>query len=749
MSARSNEDARSTGPRPQTRPAAAGRPELWAGAECTVNRVGDRWRDQCARIGAGARVEDLDRLASLGVACVRLPVLWEKLAPDRPDAIDWRWPDAALPRLRTLGVRAVVGLVHHGSGPRYTGLLDRRFPRLLADYARRVAERFPDQLAWTPINEPLTTARFSALYGLWHPHRRDDRSFVRALLNEVHATVLAMRAIRAVNPQAQLVQTDDLGFTRSTPGLAAQAAFDNERRWLAFDLLAGRVDRRHPLWDWLRGNGAGERELLRLCDEPCPANVIGINAYVTSERFLDERLELHPPHRRGGNGREVYVDVETVRAHGSLIDGFAGRLHEAHERYHAPLAITEVHLGCTREEQLRWLRQAWDDAVAARQAGIDVRAVTAWAAFGAMDWASLLTREDGHYEPGLWDARSDPPRLTALGRLAGALARGDAPAAAHPTVAGTGWWQRELRCSVAPHGPLVALPARGAKLVIAGRGRLGHAVARLCHLRGLPYELLSREEMDIADPAAVERVLEEHAPWAVVNAAGYARVDAAEHDPRQWRENAHGPAVLAAACARRGVALLSFSSDFVFGGGATAPYVEQDAVAPLNAYGRAKAHAERAVLAHAPRALVVRTASLFGPWDATNFVTAGLARARRGQPWAAASDHVVSPTYLPDLVQAALDLLIDGEHGLWHLTNAHPLSWADFARRACEHAGVDPALVRAARGVELGQRAPRPDFSALRNGRGFALPSLDDALARYRVDHEPVPTPPPPLRAAA
>jgi hypothetical protein len=57
--------------------------------------------------------------------------------------------------------------------------------------------------------------------------------------------------------------------------------------------------------------------------------------------------------------------------------------------------------------------------------------------------------------------------------------------------------------------------------------------------------------------------------------------------------------------------------------------------------------------------------------------------------------------------------------------------------------------VRAARGVELGQRAPRPDFSALRNGRGFALPSLDDALARYRVDHEPVPTPPPPLRAAA
>ena len=115
-----------------------------------------------------------------------------------------------------------------------------------------MAERYPDIDAYTPVNEPLTTARFSALYGLWYPHRRDDRSFVRALLNQVRGTVLAMRAVREVNPRAQLVQTDDLGHVDSSPRLRYQAEFENLRRWLSFDLLTGRVDAQHPMRGYLR-----------------------------------------------------------------------------------------------------------------------------------------------------------------------------------------------------------------------------------------------------------------------------------------------------------------------------------------------------------------------------------------------------------------------------------------------------------------------------------------------------------------
>lgn len=722
--------------------------ELWVGPECTVNRTGSRWSDQSVKTGFAHRLQDLDRLAALGARRVRIPVLWERVAPDRPDVLDFRWSDVRLARLRELALPAIVGLLHHGSGPRYTHLTDRHFPRLFADFARRVAERYPEQRFWTPVNEPLTTARFCGLYGHWYPHRRDDHSFVRALLQQIHGTVLAMRAIRTVNPGAELIQTDDLGYTRSTAPLAEQAEFENQRRWLAFDLLAGRVDRHHAMWDYLRENGAGKRELMALCDAPCPPDLVGINAYVTSERFLDHRLDRYPEALHGGNGCDRYVDVETVRAHAEPIDGFEPRLHEAWARYGRPIAITEAHMGCTREEQMRWLLQAWRAAGRARAKGVDVRAVTAWAAFGAVDWNSLLTREDGHYEPGLWDARSDPPRQTALGRLAGELAHGTPPS--HPVLAGAGWWQRDTRLRVPGQEPVLSPPARGAPVLITGaNGQLARAFARLCHMRGLPYERLTREQMDIADPRSVADALASHRPWAVVNTAGFARVDAAENDPRQWRENVVGPTLLARACSKGGIGLLSFSSDLVFAGDRTVPYLERDPTAPLNAYGRAKAQAERAILQEAPHALVVRSAAFFGPWHAVDFLTRGLARVERGDTWHAASAQVASPAYLPDLVQAALDLLIDGERGLWHLTPGEATSGLAFARRACEFAGLDPGRVVGASSEQLGQVAPRPAFCALRSERGAPLPPLDDALQRYLRDREPVQIDPPPLSTRA
>src|SRR4051812_49448356 len=98
--------------------------ELWGGVEATVNRVGDRWFDQSIRSGHHDRLDDLDRFASLGVTALRVPVLWERVAPRSLDEPDWRWSDAHLDRLRALGIRPIIGLVHHGSGPAYTSLVD-------------------------------------------------------------------------------------------------------------------------------------------------------------------------------------------------------------------------------------------------------------------------------------------------------------------------------------------------------------------------------------------------------------------------------------------------------------------------------------------------------------------------------------------------------------------------------------------------------------------------------------------------
>jgi dTDP-4-dehydrorhamnose reductase len=720
---------------------------LWGGVECTVNRVGDAYHDQIERSGHGRRTVDLDRFADLGIKALRYPVLWERTAPDGDLArADFSWADERLERLRSLGVQPIVGLVHHGSGPRHTSLVDPGFPEGLAAFARAVAERYPWVVDYTPVNEPLTTARFSGLYGHWYPHGRNGATFVRALLGQCRATVLAMRAVREVNPRARLIQTEDFGRTYSTPALAYQAEHENLRRLLSIDLLCGRVDRSHPLHPYLIAMGATDGDLGFFHDAPCPPDVIGVNYYVTSDRFLDERLDRYPGWARGGNGRHAYADVEAVRIRAEGLTGHLPLLLQLHERYGRPMAITEAHLGGPREEQLRWFLETWQAAHAARVHGADVRAVTAWSLLGAHDWDSLVVLDRRRYEPGVFDVSGPAPRPTALA----AMLRGLASCGTfnHPILASPGWWRRPLRLLYPPVSARRAderparlriepadapPPTRARPIVISGAtGTLGRALARLCAVRALPCRLLGRKEMDIADPTSVAAALARISPWAVINAAGYARVDDAERDcDRCERENTRGPAVLAAACAELGIRFVTFSSDLVFDGEQRTPYVESDVVGPLGIYGVSKAVAESRVLQTHPSSLVVRAGGFFGPWDESNFVAVALRALEQGRTFRAAADAVVSPTYLPDLVNATLDLLIDGATGIWHLANRGAVTWADLARLSAEVAGVNASGVVPCASGALGLVALRPAYSALASQRGLRLPALDDSLSRY------------------
>ena len=721
-----------------TRDSAPSPLELWAGLECTLNRVGDRQHDQLAFAGHYDRLGDLERLAELGVRTIRYPVLWERVAGAAAPVARWAHPDAALRRLRELGIEPIVGLVHHGSGPLHTNLLDAGFAEGLAAFARSVAARYPWVRRFTPVNEPLTTARFSALYGLWYPHARDARSFWRALLNQVRATRLAMRAIREVTPGAELVQTEDLGCTHATPALRYQADFENERRWLTFDLLTGRVGPDHPMYQYARFSGLAADEIAHAVGEGCEPAIIGINHYLTSERWLDERLDRYPEGSHGGNGQHHYADVEAVRVAEASLVGPRQLIEQTWERYRLPVAITEAHLGCTREQQMRWLLEAWRAAVAARAAGADVRAVTAWAALGTHDWNSLVTRLDGHYEPGLFDVRAPTPRPTALAAMSRALASGEP--CLHPTLDSPGWWRCPERVAYGPcsdswsdEGEVPGALARPILVTGAG-GTLGSATVRLARERGLACVGTTREQLDITDPDAVSRVLDELRPWAVINAAGYVRVDDAERErDAAYRANVIGAVTLAEACAARGIAFVTYSSDLVFDGtGRTnRPYVETDPTSPLGVYGATKAESESAVRGVHPGALVIRTAAFFGPWDEWNFVTIALRSLAAGVPFAAAADLVASPTYVPDLVHATLDLAIDGERGIWHLANRGAVTWVELARRAACMAGVDGSLVQECTSRELGLAAARPAYAVLDSARGWLMPALDDALERY------------------
>lgn len=701
--------------------------ELWGGVECSVVRVGDTYRNQARETGHAERLSDLDQVAALGIRTMRYPVVWETVAPERPDELDWRWTDERLAHLRGLGVRVIAGLVHHGSGPRYTSLLDPLFPEKLADYAARVAERYPWIDLWTPVNEPLTTGRFSCLYGHWYPHRSDYDAFLQAVVNQCRAVALAMAAIRKVNPAAKLVQTEDLGRVFSTERLAYQAEHENERRWLSLDLLTGRIGPDHGWYRLLLKHGVTEAQLSELRDGLGMPDIVGINHYLTSDRFLDDRVDLYPHLRPGGNGRDIYVDVEAVRVpepDGQL--GPEARLREAWERYRLPVAVTEAHNSCTREEQLRWFMEVWDAAAKLKREGADIRAVTLWSIFGAVDWCSLLTRFEGVQELGLFDFRGDAPRRTLVASAAAELA--DKGEFRHPVLATPGWWRRHDRFVRAP-AILSGRPAvhAGDPILITGAsGTLGRTFARVCELRGLRHVLTSRAELDIADPASIERALEQHQPWAIINTAGFVRVPEAEQARSLcFRENANGPELLAKACAVHELPFVTFSSDLVFDGLAGRPYVEHDAACPTCVYGASKHEAERLVLTAWPRSLVVRTSAFFGPWDRYNFVWNTLHALTRGQSVAAQDRQIVSPTYVPDLVNATLDLLLDGEQDLWHLANPGQISWYELAREAALRAKLDPALV-----MRAGGDAPDRN-NALSSARGLLLRPLENAMSAY------------------
>jgi dTDP-4-dehydrorhamnose reductase len=153
-------------------------------------------------------------------------------------------------------------------------------------------------------------------------------------------------------------------------------------------------------------------------------------------------------------------------------------------------------------------------------------------------------------------------------------------------------------------------------------------------------------------------------------------------------------------------------------------------------YGRSKAEAEARVLEAHPAALVVRSGPLFGPWDEDDFVTVALRHLASGRRLVVADDSVTSPTYVPDVVHAALDLLIDGERGRWHLANAGEMTRAALVQRAAELVGVDARGLQSRPTRVVDRGASRPPHHVLGTERGEHLSTLDVALANYVQDRQ-------------
>ena len=697
--------------------------ELWGGFECTIVRIKDAFRNQTHETGHDRRLDDLAAVRALGIETLRYPVLWESVAPKSPDECDWRWSDERLATMRFLGLKPIVGLLHHGSGPCYTSLVDPAMPDRLADYARKVVTRYPWVDRFTPVNEPVTTARFSTLYGHWYPHGTDFRGFIQAVFIQCKATLLAMRAIRSVNPGARLVQTEDIGKSFCSPALGNQAELENDRRWLSLDLLCGKVDAAHPWYGIFEENGVSDADLALFRDGKGVPDVIGVNHYLTSERYLDENLGGYPRDLHGHNGDMAFADAEAVRVdlpQGDL--GPAARLREVWDRYGRPMAVTEVHHGCTREEQLRWLAEVWNAAATLKNEGVDIKAVTMWSLMGAYDWNSLLTARNAFYEPGAFDIRAPSPRLTALGKAAASLA--GTGAFSHPVLDAQGWWHRHdrfYRRHRASHDGAVART-----VLILGQSRgLAGAFVRLCERRGLACTVVTGHEAAIRKALDAGGSTDPSRPWAVVNAA---------YDPCGERpgDRARGPArvvepgVLARLCAARDLPLVTLSSDIVFDGH-HGPYDEGAPVCPSDKRGRLAAAIEVEVATAHADSLIVRSGPLFSVWDDDVFGSRLHTRLRI-EDASGPAGGLVSAAYVPDLVHAVLDLLVDGETGIWHLGNGGEIGLPDLVSLVA-HGSV-------ARSQTAGHTRPAPRNRALVSRKAWTLPTLADALDRFARDVE-------------
>lgn len=270
-------------------------------------------------------------------------------------------------------------------------------------------------------------------------------------------------------------------------------------------------------------------------------------------------------------------------------------------------------------------------------------------------------------------------------------------------------------------------------LVTGSGGQLGRAlVARLGDRVALAAD---RAALDVADAAAVSRVVREARPDLVLNAAAYNDVDGAESEREHaFAVNGLGPANLARACQEAGARLVHVSTDYVFDGAQSCPYREDDAPNPLSVYGTSKLAGERAVLeAGCPR-LLIRTSGVFGAGGSRvkggSFVDRIMVRARSGQPLSVVCDQVFSPTYAEDLASALLALVEQGAEGLVHVTNSGSCSWHGLAEAALRLAGISVPVVEI-RAEQLARPARRPAFSVLANVRYRAL-----GLASLRPWHE-------------
>lgn len=273
-------------------------------------------------------------------------------------------------------------------------------------------------------------------------------------------------------------------------------------------------------------------------------------------------------------------------------------------------------------------------------------------------------------------------------------------------------------------------------LVTGAKGQLGYDVVKRLEKEGHEVIATDVEEMDITDAAAVERVLSEVSPEAVMHLAAWTNVDAAEDNEEAARKiNVTGTANIAKVCGERDIKMLYISTDYVFDGKGIEPYMTTDPAAPEGVYGRTKYEGELEVIKYVRSYFIVRISWVFGI-GGKNFVKTMLGLGKKGISPSVVYDQVGSPTYTYDLAKLLSRMIVTDRYGIYHATNEGICSWFDFAEAIFREAGMDDIKVTPVSTEEYGAKAPRPFNSRMDKSsltlEGFdLLPPWEDALKRF------------------
>ena len=316
--------------------------------------------------------EDLALAVSIGATSIRYGFPWYRINP-AAGRWDWSWTDEVVAEANRLGLGLIVDLVHYGTPTWLKGsFTDPAYPDAVAEYAGAVARRYKGRLPGiTPLNEPLVTASFVGLRGIWPPHETGETGWSRVVVSLAEGIQRSIHAIRAAAPEMQIVHVEATHVWTSEDGLETEQLLLDSKNWLPTDLVLGRVGPGHELHEWLIGNGIARERLEALVVGAASPDVIGVNYYPElSARKLAR-----------------YEDKIVGVTFNAWTDGLASIIRGFSARYDLPILVSETAVEGDDEHRVNWLDAVVELIHSLRQEGVPVVGLVWWPLFDFVDWS--------------------------------------------------------------------------------------------------------------------------------------------------------------------------------------------------------------------------------------------------------------------------------------------------------------------------------------------------------------------------